>query len=159
MRHILSILCERAIIDKETNLVSYLTVIEGIRVSRLPFRIPFLAFSTLWRSEGDDGGSLELKLTMVNPDGSEDEIFSSYKVQSSAKRHRTNMILNGFEFNQSGTYSLRLERRNGNKWELVTEMPFDITVAVPKQEMGKKTELPESAKPAPKKPVRRVAKK
>lgn len=138
MRHVLSILCERAIIDKETNLVSYLTAIEEVEVRSLPFRIPFLAFASLWRSEGESPASIELKLTMINPDKSAQEVFSSYKLQSTARMHRTNMILNGYEFEQSGTYALRLERRNGGGWELVTEIPFDITVVAARQDIPKK---------------------
>lgn len=160
MRHIWSILCERTSIDRETNLVSYFTAIEAISVRRLPFRIPFLVFASLWRSDSEQGGAVEIRLVMVNPDKSEKYIFPSYKAESSAKRHRTNMILNGLQFSQSGTYSLRLDRRNDEQWELVTEIPLDISVAVQEEEAEKKPEVPEStSKPAHKITDKKVVKR
>ncbi len=159
MKHIWSILCERTSVDSQTNLISYLTAIEAISIKRLPFRIPFLVFATLWRSDSEHGGAIELKLVMVNPDRSE-KVVQHFKTQSTATKHRVNLVLNGMEFSQSGTYRFRLERLNGKRWERVSELPLDVTVAVQKQEIEKKPEVHEAtSKVLPKKTDRSTAQK
>ncbi len=137
LKHIWSILCERIITDKETNLVSYLTIIEALTVSKLPINVPLLAFGSLWISDNEQNNILELRLIMVNPDKSKKEIITTEQVQFATRRFRANIILNNIVFNQSGTHRLQLERKNNGKWEHIVEIPFDINVTVQQKETKK----------------------
>jgi hypothetical protein len=131
MKHIWSILCERIIEDKRTNLISYLTAIELVQVKQVPFRIPFLAMGSLWVSNDEQGGLIETRLKRIDPDKSEKVLIPRIRAEFTTKRYRSHMLLNGLEFDQSGLYLFRLESLNESKWEIVAEIPLDLTVVLP----------------------------
>jgi hypothetical protein len=156
IKHIWSILCERIITDKQTNLVSYLTAIEALTVAKLPINVPLLSFGCLWLSDSEQENILELRLIMVNPDKSEKEIVATQQIKFPGKRFRANIIMDGLVFKQSGTHGLRLERLNNKNWEQVVEIPFDINVMVQKQEAEKNPEVSKHTSTTYNKPVRKI---
>jgi hypothetical protein len=143
VKHISSVLCERISIDQNTNLVSYLTSIEEITVQGLPFIIPLLAFGSLWHTN-EKKDTIQLRLRLVSPDKTDKVLIEPPKVDFSTARYRSNIILNGLKFEQSGTYTFQLELLpDTDKWETVSEIPLDIKVKSPMEEDKKeRKELP-----------------
>lgn len=133
--HIWSVLCERISIDRDTNLVSYLTCIEEITVARLPFICPLLAFGSLWQTNRPSKDVLKFRLLLISPEGSEKVLIESEDYVFEKERHRTNIILNGIPFEHPGTYLFRIQKKQAKEWEMMAEIPMKIIL------------LPDSAKP------------
>lgn len=126
IKHIWSILCERISIDKKTNLLSYLTCVEEFTVTQLPVSSPILAFGTLWQTDSPSQEKLIFKLILIMPDGSEKVLFESKDFVFEKERHRTNVILNGLTFDQTGTHIFKMQKKQKNEWETVAEIPMKI---------------------------------
>jgi hypothetical protein len=131
-KHVWSVLCERISIDQNTNLVSYLTSTEGFTTESLPIAVLNLAYGTRWYKEGDGEEILRIRLFLVAPDGSEKELITGEQ-KSKANNHRTNIMLNGLFFEQSGDYMFKLQMQEDDKWVTVHEMPLTISVKTPEK--------------------------
>ena len=60
------------------------------------------------------------------PDGSEKVLFESKDFVLEKERHRTNVILNGLTFDQTGTHIFKMQKKLKNEWETVAEIPMKI---------------------------------
>lgn len=126
-KHIWSVLCERISQDQASNLVSYLTCIEGLAVPGLPILVQNLALGSRWYRDGDIEETLEFRLLLRLPDQTEQVLISAQATIKEAN-HRTNFILNGMMFAQAGKYCFVLQKQKDSAWVTVSEVPFDIKV-------------------------------
>jgi len=126
IKNVWSVLCERIVIDKDTNLASYLTCIEEITGHQLPAKYPFLSLGSLWQTDEPKKDTLQFKLCLVSPDGSEQKLLETEEVVLEKERHRTNIVLNGIAFKVAGEYCFRVQQRSGGKWITVSEIPLKV---------------------------------
>jgi len=126
IKNVWSVLCERIVIDKDTNLVSYLTCIEEITGHQIPANYPLLSLGSLWQTNEPKKDTLQLKLCLVSPDGSEQKLLETEEVVLEKERHRTNIVLNGITFKEAGEYCFRVQQRSGGKWITVSEIPLKV---------------------------------
>ena len=145
VKHIWSVLCERISIDQESKLVSYLSCVEGITAVELPAAINNLAFGSRWYKDGESEEILRFRLMLLSPDGTEQILLDSGDQIITNNNHRTNIILNGFNFEQGGNYTFRLHQKLDKKWVVVNETPLNVTLK-PKA----KTKSPDKEKTAKK---------
>lgn len=124
------VLCERVSIDRDTNLASYLTAVEGINATQLPITVQNLSLGTRWHKEEDSEAILRIRLSLVSPDGMEKKLVEG-KQSTTSKNHRVNFILNGLAFEKIGRYALRLQVKNDERWSTVHETPLEITINAP----------------------------
>ncbi len=133
IKHIWSILCEKVVTDKDTGVTSYLSAIEAIIVKSVPVTMPFLALGSLWRTDNPAGDNLQFRVSLIHPESKwEKQLVTSEGTLLVTKRYRSNVVMNGSEFVQAGTYMFKVEVCNNGKWEQVAEIPFDVTVATEK---------------------------
>jgi len=130
IKHIWSILCERISIDKETNLLSYLTCVEEVTVTQLPVSSPLLAFGTLWQTDSPSQEKLIFRLILIMPDGSEKILIESKDFVFEKERHRTNIILNGLTFDQTGPHIFKMQKKLEKDWDTVAEIPMKIKLQI-----------------------------
>ena len=128
INHIWSILCERVSIDKETNLISYLTCIEEITADKMPAIHQLLVFGSLWQTDQPKKDTLSFRLSLISPLGKEKILVESDPQLIDKERHRTNIILNGIPLEQVGKYIFKLQMKTEEKWKTVSELPLKITV-------------------------------
>ncbi len=126
--HIWSILCERISIDRETNLASYLTCIEEITVTQLPFANPLFSLGTLWKTDAPQKDVLKFRVMLISPEKSEKLLLESKDYIFEKERHRANIILNGISFERDGTHIFRIQRKINKEWHTVSEIPIKIVV-------------------------------
>jgi hypothetical protein len=128
LKHIYSVLCERIIIDQRTNLASYLNCVEGLSAKKLPAALQNLAFGSRWYKHGKSDEILKFKLSVISPTGDEKQLIESKEQVVQSDNHRTNIILDGLSFEQDGTYIFRLKKQEGEKWNVVHEIPLKVEI-------------------------------
>ena len=134
MRHIWSVVCKDALIDKDSNAVSLFKCLEGFSAKfagpQLPSDIPVACkFVTLWsRSDMStpEKGSARIRYRM--PQGKEVE-FVQYEVDLTVQsRHRTVLDVQGLPYQGNGVYEFILETQGEDSWRPVTDVPLQVTV-------------------------------
>src|SRR5438093_1007045 len=110
--------CQLASIDQRTNAVSLFNIIESLEVIRRPSEtddeararsLTPMEVVTLWRRLPEDAEDTRFKqvLTIVTPDGSEEELSQS-DFQIPHFRHRVHVQLAPLAVDQEGDYTLKV---------------------------------------------------
>jgi hypothetical protein len=136
IRHIWSALCERAVVNKDTNNVSLFEVLEEVQVSvqasgeggsaPLPMRIMWV--TTWMREPVDEPQQGQARDVVVNPSGRE-ILRREYAVDlSTVRRLRANRTIEGLPVVDSGTYwfSTQVWDARRDRWQTVGQTPLDI---------------------------------
>lgn len=130
LKHVWTVLCERVTIDKESGLVSYSTCVEAISGAELPAAPPLLALGSRWHNSKKDPAPLDIKLVLVAPDGKESVLLEvPTQTVGGSSDHRTIFSLNGIGFKAYGVYVFVVQQRIGKKWQVVAEIPINVTKA------------------------------
>lgn len=127
--HVWSVICQRVIIDRESNAVSYIDVIEGFRAAEFPVSLPPMSVSTLWLRD-EPSEALDVRIRVIGP--SKKPVFSfepSEPIKLTKKRHRLNIILGGIEAEEPGEYRIHVERKSNGRWKKEAIVPIDLTLA------------------------------
>jgi len=144
IRHIWTVICLRAVIDKESNNVSLFDVLEEVRITTsesnieepmIPFPVK-IAWVTTWQREPIEyPGHSRGKDTILSPTG-KIVVENEYPIDlSKHKRLRTKRNVANFPVSESGMYSFRTQIWNEEKnaWEGVSDIPVDISVETKKR--------------------------
>lgn len=139
IRHIWSVLCSKASIDRETNNVSLFEVLESVQFgTNAPVQFPVnLAFAgtvvTLWvRQEPNTPVTGQMRTRLLSPGGEElSSLVLAINLQN-ANRTRTLISLNGIRIAGNGTHQFEISWRvrDDDEWSPVALLPLDITVRV-----------------------------
>jgi len=124
VKHIWSVLCERASVDQNTNLVSYLTCTEGLTAKKLPAIIQNLALGSRWHGKPND--KFRLRLLLFRPDRTKKQLLETEDHVFKDSNHRTFIILDGLPLEQGGDYIFRLEIRTAKDWKVVHDIPLSV---------------------------------
>lgn len=119
--HRWSILCSHAVVDRFTNNVSLLDLVEQITVgsSETPSGpIPIaLDLMTMWeRTVSDAPEASRSRVVIVSPDGTEDELAQSTIDLTGHQRLRIRLRVMGIPFHGFGRYRFRVDRQVGDGW-------------------------------------------
>ena len=139
IRHIWSVLCSKASIDRETNNVSLFEVFESLQFAtnaevQFPVNLPFTAtVVSLWvRQEPNTPVAGQMRISLQSPAG--EELIShglAINLQDTS-RTRTLISLNGIRIAGNGTHLFEISWRirDDNEWFPVALLPLDITVRI-----------------------------
>ena len=139
IRHIWSVLCSRALIDRQTNNMSLFEVLEAIQVLTNappgdPAILPFEGtVATLWaRERPDQRVSGQMRIRLVAPDGKELGAFRAQVNLADVSRTRTISTISGLPFAGGGTYEFEVSWRlqEADNWTVVVSLPLDISIQV-----------------------------
>jgi hypothetical protein len=140
MRHVWTVVCTNAVIDRYTNSVSLLNVLEQITIQGelpeaavLPIGVDVL---TLWSREVP--GTPETSSSRLTFRTSEGEILATHEsdVQlTDSERLRARVSFQGLPLKGPGTYYFNVEIRDpsNTEYKRVAEVPLVIEVANPKK--------------------------
>ena len=134
MRHVWSILCQDAVIDRDTNLVSLFKCIEGASIKftggepPTVIAIPFKLVTFWTRSNLHISESGEARMCLLSPIG--DVLHEArYTVDlSEHRRNRTVANVSGIPYRGDGLYEFRTETEAGDSWRELARVPLEITV-------------------------------
>jgi hypothetical protein len=129
-------ICEKAIIDRETNQVSMINIINGATVQPIEgefaadavIPMPWACVSTWQKEPDDEGKTFEQRLDLVKPND-ETLHLSDLPFKMSQERHQNYVASNGFPVGQTGKYQVQIwlrEIEEGKEWELLREYPLLI---------------------------------
>lgn len=141
MRHIWSVACSHAVVDRDSNNVSLLNVIEQLRIQEAPRPDAVLPFQldvmTLWAREDlevpETGNS---RLKFVSPAGKTLCTFEAVVDLSSHERSRAKLTFQGLPLRNSGIYKFRIEQKSegATRWRKVSEIPLSVLFSEPADE-------------------------
>lgn len=132
MKHLWSIICNRLIIDEQTNNATIIDILEEIKIKKeflqnrkeLPF---FFNFVSLWFVEDKDECEKETNVIIefYDPNNNKLNDFNfSFALPQRKKRIRTNVKFDRFLLNGSGTYRIKVKQDNTE----VAEIPLEIII-------------------------------
>lgn len=126
---IYAVLCQRVIVDQATNFVSYIDILDGVNVPKLPFTAPPSVVGTIWRVESES--RLEMRVRVVSPSGQAltEAIANPLNLKPTHLRGRMNVRVPGFEAVDSGTYRVEIELLTDGSWQQRCELPFQINLS------------------------------
>ena len=132
--HLWTVLCSKAVFDKDTNNVSLIEIIEELAVSPLPeqekITLPIsleLVMLTM-RSEPDQPESVAGQLSLLTPEGNKLP-SGRFEIDLSEKlRHRTRMRMSTLPLEGPGLYHFLIEflDKETDKWSEVYRLPLNI---------------------------------
>lgn len=150
IKHIWSVICEKAIIDDKSNNISLIDSIEAIIIKSLVkgraeeelrelkkrksnIVVPMkLTLASLWFHELTKDTIIDLKLKFLDPNGK--GIWTKdhrIELKKEKKRTRSMITFNGFEIGtDSGVYYLTVSLKRGKAFEKVAEIPFEVKIVV-----------------------------
>lgn len=129
-----AVLCAHTIIDKESNNISLIHVIEQLTVTRnaLPSVSGAFGFDlvTLWsRSDLERPAKGAASISLKLPSGTETEMMNIDVDLTDYKRSRVRVGIQGFPIEESGKYIFQIKQIEGdNKPKLVGEIPLEVIV-------------------------------
>lgn len=144
IKNILTLLCRSSSVDRDTNLVSILEILEEITItSNIKIEnqdsgkgnilaIPFEIF-TVWERSSDVNEELtsKIKITVVNPKGVEKEgVNTPLKFELTKKKMRLRVKVPVFEFFGYGTYLFKIYLEQDSKFVQVQETSFDVKAEI-----------------------------
>jgi hypothetical protein len=139
-----AILCDRTIIEAETNNLSIINVLDEIHLDRAPpeesakgkhpVLIPhgFTAVQWWTRSDEEEPEKLFVRSRFKTPDGA---LFGGNEQTVDLTRHQHIRVVTrapGFPWRGPGRYEVTIQAKNGQKWRTVERLSFRVAVVPPR---------------------------
>jgi hypothetical protein len=137
--HIWTVLCSRAVIDRDSNNVSLQNVLEQINLPFEPdpekiFGIEFDVIS-LWKRADPETPVKGLSLlTIISPSGKEVDKTEIELNLTTHQRLRTRRRFVGLPITETGQYIFKVKLQKGGKWRNVASIPLDVLVIPPESD-------------------------
>jgi hypothetical protein len=140
IRHIWSVLCEKSIIDHDTNNISLVNIFEQFTIMADPIPDGILPITaelvTLWARDKDMAPSTsKQRLSIIDP---EENIIKEIIMDidlTKASHLRCRAILKGLPVSKSGDYLFRIEYLGDqDNWISVALVPLSISFEPPSQQ-------------------------
>ena len=139
--HAWTVICDKSIIDRETNNIS-LYVLEEISIispPREPGAIIQVAIQisivSLWyRTDHDQPARSQTRISLISPDKTTIASMDSEIDLDTYYRARTIGIINGLPVEESGRYYFRVELLKNEQWEQVACVPLQVIIVPEGQE-------------------------
>lgn len=126
------LIAQRVLMDRVTNSVSYIDMVDGFNVQQLPVQLPPFAAGTLWERT-EPGTQLQVRMAFVGPD--DQVIGTSVEVppqEFAGNRHRVNVNFQGMPISAAGEYAIRIEQKRGSEWVEDARIPLTVSYVPPR---------------------------
>lgn len=152
--HVWTVVCSRAVIDRESNNVSLQNVLEQVTIATEPMPktlmpLPFDVV-TLWaRADPDQPCSGRMRLTLVFPSGGTFEAPLEAEIDlSKVERNRQRFRFPGLPMAESGRHIFRVELIQNDQldWHQVASVPLTIILKRPEEGQAKIGSEPQSGR-------------
>jgi len=139
--HVWTVLCSHAVIDRDSNNVSLLDVVEQINIEEEPSPEGGITFPldlmTLWaRADLDRPARRRGRVTFVSPSGTTNDGPWEFEVDlSEHPRNRTKGSIRALHVSESGrhVFQVELQGENGTEWHQVAAIPLEINFPPPNE--------------------------
>lgn len=141
IKHIWSVLCQKSIVDQQTNNVSLLDVFEALELEITPaqntmtssnpeFNVPvqYEIISLLSKEKADPKDTqYSIRITLINP-GGEKKILVDRELPFLANKRRMRSInqIRGLPINKSGDYHFVVAIKQDERFQEVADLPLEV---------------------------------
>ena len=140
MKNIWSVICERSVIDKDTNSISLFNSLEELninysgeeklektKIKNIPISFEI---ASLWFDENiEKDRKFEIILEILDPDNKiTNKSAQECAMEKGKKRLRTIAKLNGLGITGSGLYKIIIKYKYGKTIKVASEIPIDIEI-------------------------------
>jgi hypothetical protein len=139
--HVWTVLCSRAVVDRETNNVSLQNVVEEITIRGTPQRGTSVSvhveLMTLWsRASPNLPATGKARVTLLSPSQEELLTFEGDIDLSTVERARTRLVYQSLPVYENGRYVFCVEAREeaAAAWRQVAIVPLKVTFVPPEQQ-------------------------
>lgn len=122
-----AVLCQRVLVDKDTNQVSYIDVLEALAARSLPSELPRVYVATLW-AQDEEGEELRVRFRLLPPGSSRPITEFITEPITLRTRHRINLDLQGAPVTTEGEYTVAVDHFNGNRFRNSARLPLLISL-------------------------------
>lgn len=140
INHVWSVLCSRAVVDRDSNNVSLENIFEQFQVNAEPkpggfIGIPFHIMSLWIRADENTPAKANTKLILVSPSK---EIINSFESEidlTNHERFRNKAEFTGIPASESGRYifQVAIQQAGSENWSVVAEIPLSVNFNLPEQ--------------------------
>ena len=134
IKHVWSVLCSKAILDKESNNFSLINVLEQINLRKeikLPAVVPIeFHLVTLWMRESVDKPAKGQARVILKTPSNETLEALTYEIDlESSERHRANLTMHGLPISEVGYYYFQVKFRpeGSARWKTAAQLPLKVT--------------------------------
>lgn len=141
MKHIWSVLCQKSVIDSETNLISLIDCLEEFNLTidinksdnQIPNKLPPLPINfqivSYWLIDNTDK-KLKIKIELLDPDNKKiNELNGNFELKEKFLRYRTRINFQGLPVTKGGRYLFKIYRVEENEiLKEVSELPLDVKI-------------------------------
>lgn len=142
--HVWTVVCSRAVIDRNSNNVSLQNVIEQVTIPAgpqpntvLPIELDIM---TLWaRTDFDTPTQGRARVTFLSPSGLANDGPFEFSIDlSKYNRHRSRGRFQTLHISESGrhTFLVELQNESGTEWRQVAAIPLEVDFAPPETEQA-----------------------
>lgn len=123
--------CSTALVDRLTNRVSLIHVLEQVQVPRLPAVVPSFHIVALWHNTLDMAVDGKLRIDVEEQSGDTSSCLSEEQITFAGRvSHRTICIVHSMTVQRAGAYRIvaRYQPPGTDDWEDGTSHPFHVQV-------------------------------
>lgn len=141
--HIWSVLCQRSIVDPQSNNVSIIDVFEALEVDINPapniniqdnpeFNVPVnYQVVSLWARADEKKVVGQLRITLIGPnDKKRILVDKELTFPDDKRRMRTINEIQGLPVNKSGNYHFIVEIKQGEKFQKEADLPLEVRLNI-----------------------------
>lgn len=121
-----AVLCERVIVDQDTNQVSYIDLTEALQARSLPSGLPRLFAATLWARE-EEAEELQVRFRLLPPGSTKAITEFETEAITLNKRQRINLNLQGAPVTVEGEHTVTVDYWDGQRYRTAARLPLFIT--------------------------------
>ncbi len=131
--HLYSFLCTSIIVDKITNLASYIGVISDGAIDVLPKEMPAVWLASCWMCTEHPMGKFTVRVTLKAPSGKtkpikDIDVADSDKENNNIRRHMVNLHISKFTVEEEGLhyFEVKCKKKGGKTWKKHNDIPLFI---------------------------------
>ena len=120
IENLYNILCQQVIVDKDTELPSYIKCFDGVSHVKVPAKIPLLSLCTTWLVSPEKNKEIlfKMRLLLKRPGKKKEVLFDvPERVIKKIREDKINFQLNGMPIKSFGEYLFIVEYKDNAKWK------------------------------------------
>lgn len=134
IKNLSTIICQQAIIDKNTNLVSYINCIESAQITGKKLVYPEMVLASLWENEDEDELEIDYLIEIFDSHGNRVKEHSKNGIKIKSRFHRIHTNIKPFEIDNAGVFKIQTKVKKDDEWEFGSLVSFIVIDKTKKEE-------------------------
>jgi hypothetical protein len=128
------IICEQAIISRETEQLSIINIINGITIPSLPQEMGGVFLVINWQRDPIDSKSKEnfrVRISLKRPTDNDDQPGNTHEFEAAIEKDKLNAVtltLLNIKITEAGMNSVIVEKKVDNIWKIAGTVPLNVSL-------------------------------